>query len=92
MEVQEAIRSDGSVIRVGDDVEAKTSFGYYNKCEGVVFVIERIQHLPGYCKTGYLVLVHVKDQPDRKLLGFKKEGREFPDGLDADWFMKIDVT
>lgn len=92
MEVQEAIKSDGSMIRVGDEVEAKTAFGYYRKCEGVVFVVESIQDLLGYCKTGYLVLVHVKDQPDRKLLGFKKEGREFPDGLDADWFVKINVT
>ncbi len=92
MEVQEAIKSDGSVIRIGDEVEAKTQSGYFRKCEGVVFVVERIQDLLGYCKTGYLVLVHVKDQPDRKLLGFKKEGREFPDGLDADWFVKINVT
>jgi hypothetical protein len=92
MEVQEAIKSDGSVIRIGDEVEAKTPSGYFRKCEGVVFVVESIQDLLGYCKTGYLVLVHVKDQPDRKLLGFKKEGREFPDGLDADWFVKINVT
>ena len=68
MEVQEAIKSDGSVIRVGDEVEAKTQSGYFRKCEGVVFVVESIQDLPGYCKTGYLVVAHVKDQPERKLL------------------------
>lgn len=92
MEIQEAIKSDGSVIRIGDEVEAKTASGYFRKCEGVVFVVESIRDLPGYCKTGYLVVAHVRDQPERKLLGFKKEGREFPDGLDADWFTKIDVT
>ncbi len=95
MKVQEAIKSDGSVLRVGDEVEAYFLAGngrqvfYHKNCEGVIFVIASIEHLVGYSKTGFLVVAHVKEHPDRSILGFKKEDFVFPDGIDADWFTKI---
>lgn len=97
MDVNEAIKSDGSVLRIGDEVEAKLLYGngcvkYFRKCEGVVFIVEKIGYHPGCCSTGYMVVVHVKGSPERKMLGFKKEGLTFIDGLDADWFTKINVT
>lgn len=97
MKVQEAIKSDGSVIRVGDEVEAKMITGngkemWYSKhCEGVIFVVEEITRY-SQCSCGYMVLAHLKGSPDRKLMGVKFEGMQFPDGLSADWFMKINVT
>jgi hypothetical protein len=83
--MRQAIKSDGSILSVGDEVETTL----HPKCAGVVFVVESIEHHPGYCASGYMVVVHVKGHPERKMLGFKKEGLSFIDGVSADWFTKI---
>jgi hypothetical protein len=37
----------------------------------------------------FMVVVHLKGEPDRKLLGFKKKGFVFQDGLDSNYFKKV---
>lgn len=95
MQTLTAIKSDGTVLQVRDEVGVFMKFNdhitYYHKtCEGIVFVIESIDHHTGLSKTGYFVVAHVKGHPERKLLGFKKEGYKFIDGIDADWFTKLE--
>lgn len=80
-----AILRDGSTLEIDDEVTTE----WHHTCIGTVFVVESITAHPGYCESGFLVVVHMKDDPTRKILGLKKEGKEFPDGIDANHFKKI---
>lgn len=55
-------------------------------CKGYVFVVEKITIHPS--ESGYMVVVALKDDRKRKILGLKKEGLTFVDGIDANWFTK----
>lgn len=78
-----AIQRDGAKLFIGDEVIVKP--GLNKKCEGLLFVICQINPYPD-CESGSKVVVHLKGSPDRKLLGFKKEGHDLgPDGIDANW-------
>ena len=77
---------DGNELSIGDEVEV---IGYHHTCEGKTFVICEITPYDN-CESGAMVLVHLKGEPDRKIVGFQKEGYEFnhPPGLDANYFKK----
>lgn len=82
-----AILRDGSTLEVDDEVTTD----FYPQSIDIIFVIESITSHAGYCESGFLVVVHMKDDPARKILGLKKEGREFPDGIDANHFKKVQI-
>ncbi|HNU15328.1 MAG TPA: hypothetical protein PKI55_12815 [Chitinophagaceae bacterium] len=81
----QAVKRDGSVIQVGDDVRCLL----YKKLLQEEFVVESITENPGGCESGFMVVVHLKSDPSKKIVGYKKEGRNFIDGIDANWFEKI---
>lgn len=68
------------VISLGDTVLTD----YHPACVGCVFVVTRITPY-GYCESGHMVLVHLKDEPERTLQG--KLGL----GLDTNWFKLHDA-
>ena len=76
---------DGSILEIGDEVE--TSF---KGCAGYLFIVCEINPYD-LCESKAMVVVHLKGDPSRKILGFKKEGYIFngPDGLDANLFRKV---
>jgi len=76
---------EGTELNIGDEVETN----YHHTCEGRIFVVCEINPWP-QCESGAMVVVHLQGHPDRKILGFKKEGLDLgPDGIDANWFKKI---
>lgn len=80
-----AVLRDGTELHVGEEVTTDI----YSKCVGQVFVVEEINPYE-YCESGTMIIVHLKSDPERKMLGFKKEGwvKPGPDGIDANWFKK----
>jgi len=79
-----AILRDGSRLNLGDEVITN----YHESCIGKTFIVCNI--IPhAHCESGTLVTVHLKGDEQRKMLGFKKEGMDFSDGIDANWFKKI---
>jgi len=80
-----AILRDGSVLEIGDEVVTK-----FPGCDGYTFVVCEINHYE-HCESKARVVVHLKDDPSRKILGFKKENYHLngPDGIDANWFVKV---
>lgn len=83
-----AIKRDGTELNIGDEVEV---VGYHKSCNGNTFIVCEITAYQ-FCESGFMVVVHLKGEPDRKLLGFKKEGHVFQDGLDANYFRKIIIV
>lgn len=79
-----AILRDGSVISEGDEVQTD----FYKACAGLTFVVEQVTPHET-CESGFLVVAALKEDRSKKLLGFKKEGLTFKDGLDANHFRKI---
>lgn len=82
---KQATLRDGSFIAIGDEV----STNYHSSCVGQVFIVAEINDCE-VCESKSMIVVHLKDFPDRRIEGFKKEGwvKPFPDGLDANWFKK----
>lgn len=75
---------DGTELEIGDEVETK-----FPGCKGHTFIVCEINPYD-CCESGTLVVVHLKGDPERKILGLKKHGHEhWPDGIDACWFSKI---
>lgn len=81
METSKAIKRDGSAIELEDEVTTN-----FPGCNGYVFVVEKIIIHPS--ESGYMVVAALKDDRKRKILGLKKEGLTFVDGIDANWFTK----
>jgi hypothetical protein len=79
-----AILRDGSFIEIGNEVQTD----FYKSCIGLTFVVEQITP-HDTCESGFLVVAALKEDRSKKLLGFKKEGFTFKDGLDANHFRKI---
>ena len=75
---------DGSFIEIGDEVQTD----FHKSCIGLTFVVEQISSHET-CESGYLVVVALKEDRSKKILGFKKEGMIFKDGIDANHFRKI---
>ncbi len=65
-------------IEEGDEVLTD----FHHTCAGVTFVVEKITPYD-VCESGFLVLVHVKDNIERKMAGHTGMG------LDTNWFKKI---
>lgn len=82
----QAILRDGTILAIGDEVETD----YHPSCLGRIFVVYEINPWE-LCESGSMVVVHLQGHPERKILGFKKEGLHLlgPDGIDANWFKKI---
>lgn len=79
---------DGTTLTMGDEV----STDFHPTCSGLIFVICEMNPFPGQCESGFMIVVHLKGEPDRKILGFKKEGMDLgPDGIDGNWFRKIET-
>lgn len=72
------MRRDGESITIHDEVETN----WHEKCLGVIFVVAAITP-HDTCESGFMVSVHVKDNPERKLKGLRELG------LDTNWFRKI---
>ena len=75
---------DGSIIGIGDEVVTD----FYKACIGLIFVVEQIT-THDTCESGTLVVAALKDDRSKKLLGLKKEGLTFKDGIDANHFRKV---
>jgi hypothetical protein len=77
-------RRDGTRLGLGDEVITDL----HAACQGETFIIEQITPHP-YCESKTHVLVHLKGNPERKILGFSKPGLfdEDPPGIDANWFL-----
>lgn len=69
---------DGSTLTIGSEVETR----FHEKCDGVIFVVCKITPY-AHCQSGFLVLVHVKDYPERLLKS------SMSNGIDTNWFTKI---
>jgi len=69
---------DGSTLQEGDEVETR----FHRSCLGVIFVVESITPYDA-CASGSMVIAHVKEDPNRKIVGSRGMG------LDANWFKKI---
>lgn len=84
--VDTATLRNGITLKIGDEVTTNI----YPKCVGQVFVIEEMNEYAA-CDSGVIILAHLKDDPERKLRGFQKEGyvQLKPEGLDANWFEKV---
>lgn len=81
-----AILRDGSELKIGDEITTNLS----KKCEGEIFVVCEINPWP-ICESGFLVVVYLKSDPERKILGFKKEGVDLgPDGIDSNYFVRVE--
>ena len=76
---------NGEVFNVGDTVRCLL----YKKLLHEEFVVESITENLGGCESGFMVVAHLKSDPSKRIVGFKKEGRDFMDGIDANWFEKI---
>jgi len=76
--MQEAKTRDGIVISLGDEVETNWS----PKCDGVIFVVCEITPYD-ICESKFMLNVHVKGSPDRKLKASS------PLGFDTNHFKKI---
>ena len=82
----EPIGRDGNEITVGAEVETN----FHRSCIGKTFVVDEI-HPWNYCSSRFLVLVHLKDFPERKLSSkfvgcINCDGVAQPDGIDTGWF------
>jgi hypothetical protein len=84
--IQEVLLRSGEILRMGDEVTTS----WHDNCDGNVFIVCEITPYE-YCDSGYMVVAHLKGDPERKIRGFQKEGfvKPGPDGLDANWFKKI---
>lgn len=77
-----AILRDGTVLEIGDEVTTN----YHKTCIGQIFIVEAITPYR-WCESKTMVLVHLKGDPARKIVGLQKEGIDnHPPGLDANWF------
>jgi hypothetical protein len=83
--VQQVALEDGTILKMGDEVETDL----YPQCAGHTFII--CQMTPWeHCASKVMVLAHLKGNPERKLVGFKKEGRDLgPEGIDAGHFKLV---
>lgn len=79
-----AKKRDGSTLEIGDEVTTN-----WRGCEGYIFVICEI-HPYEDCYSKFFVVAHLKGEPERKIKSkfAGKDGR--PDGMDAQWFNKIE--
>jgi len=75
---------DSSIIMIGDEVMTD----FYKVCIGLIFVVEQITPHET-CESGTLVVAALKDDRSKKLLGMKKDGFTFKDGIDANHFRKV---
>jgi len=75
---------DGSILVIGDEVQTD----FYKSCIDFTFVVEQITP-HDTCESGCLVVAALKEDRSKKLLGFKKDGLTFKDGIDANHFRKI---
>lgn len=82
-----AILRDGAELNIGDEVETK-----FPGCRGYTFIVCEINPYED-CESKTRVVVHLKGDPSRKILGFKKDGYHLngPDGIDTNWFKKINT-
>lgn len=80
-----AILRDGSTLKIGDEVTST-----FKGCAGYTFIVCEINPYE-HCESHTRVVVHLKGDESRKILGFKKEGHPLngPDGIDANWFKKV---
>ena len=74
-----AKKRNGETIEVGDEVTTN----WTSHCEGKVFVVEKITSHFNLCESGHLVLVHLKEDVERKLKGFTGNG------IDTNHFTKV---
>ena len=82
--MESATLRDGTVLNLEDEVTTT-----YPGCKGYTFIICEINPWE-FCWSKAMVVVHLKEDPSRKILGFKKEGMDLgPDGIDASWFKKV---
>ncbi len=79
-----AVQRDGAELFIGDEVEVKP--GLYKACEGQTFIVCEINPYEG-CESGFRIVVHLKEAPERRLIGMKK-ARVGPEGIDCNWFIK----
>jgi len=79
-----AVTREGEELRMGDEVTTN----YHKDCAGKIFIVCDIVKYDN-CESGFMVVVHLKDFPERKILGLKKEGHTFQDGLDCNHFNKV---
>lgn len=80
-----ATNRDGGILKVGDRVTTN----FHPKCEGVIFVVEQISAW-AHCESKFLIVVHMEADPERKLLGAESVNPNRPQGIDTNWFKKID--
>lgn len=76
---------DKTILTMGDEVQ--TSF--HKSCLGKTFIICEMNDFPGGCESGIMLVVHLKGDPERKITGLKKEGYDWVEGIDANWFKKL---
>jgi len=82
--MQSAKLRDGSEISIGDEVTST-----FKGCKGYTFIVCEINPWE-FCWSKAMVVVHLKEDPTRKILGFQKEGHDLgPPGIDASWFTKV---
>lgn len=72
---------DGSILTVGERVSC-----LLKGCRDHVFIIEKISKFD-CCESGTLVLVHLEEDPSRKINSKVKKDMKMPPGIDANWFM-----
>lgn len=80
-----AINRDGGNLKIGDRVTTN----FHPKCEGIVFVVEQISAWE-HCESKFLIVAHMEGDPERKLLGAKNMRPNRPEGLDTNWFKKVE--
>lgn len=91
--LSKAVKSDGTELCIGDQVHACRIYEdgrrlwFHYSCRDVIFIVESIVKYK-YCSCGYLVVVHMKEDPSRKILGCKRSD-ENAVGISADWFVRV---
>jgi len=71
-------------LKVGDEVRCNL----YKKLANEVFIVESITPNEN-CHSKFMVVAHLKSDPSKRIVGLKKDGYDFVDGIDSSWFEKI---
>lgn len=69
------LRDGETTIDIGDEVETD----FHKNCLGRIFVVEEVNPYAN-CESGFMIVVHLKGHPDRKMKG------SLGIGIDANWF------